>query len=151
LVQPWAGAGPPWDGARADPRRLHDLVMSLVALGRRNDQAGMARAADWIRGQLAGLGIESTAQVYRFANGDYRNVIVSFGPKAARRTVVGAHYDVHAPYPGADDNASGTAGLLELARLLRDKPPAMRTDLVFYPREETDGMGSEVHARSLTR
>jgi hypothetical protein len=151
LVQPWAGAGPRWDGARADPGRLHESVRALVALGTRNDQAGMARAAAWIRGQLSAIGLAPETQDYRFANGDYRNVIVRFGPPTAQRIVVGAHYDVRGPYAGADDNSSGTAGLLELARLLHGKPPAMRTELVFYPREEVDGMGSEVHARSLVR
>src|SRR5439155_304974 len=60
-------------------------------------------------------------------------------------------YGMVQPWAGAGDNASGIAGLLELARLLRENPPPMRTELVFYPREEVDGMGSEVHARSLTR
>lgn len=151
MVQPWAGAGPRWDGPRADSGRLHETVRALVALGPRHDHAGMARAADWIRAQLSALGIAPRTQDYRFANGDYRNVIARFGPPTPQRIVVGAHYDVHGPYEGADDNASGIAGLLELARLLREKPPPMRTELVFYPREEVDGMGSEVHARSLTR
>jgi Zn-dependent M28 family amino/carboxypeptidase len=56
--------------------------------------------------------------------------------------------------PGADDNASGTAGLLEMARLLRDRPLARRVDLVAFTLEEppffaTEGMGSRVHARAL--
>jgi hypothetical protein len=145
LVQPWAGAVAPWDGPHADPSRLYETVRALVALGPRDDEAGMARAADFIRAQLPG----STIQDYRFANGTYRNVILRFGPETAQRIVVGAHYDVRGPFEGADDNASGTAGLLELARLLRARPPPMRTELVFYPREEVDGMGSAVHARSL--
>ncbi|MCA1827877.1 MAG: M28 family peptidase [Myxococcales bacterium] len=151
MVQPWTGSGARWDGPRADPRRLRESVLSLVALGPRHDEAGMARTADWILAQLAALGLAPIAQEYRFANGGYRNVTVRFGPGTAQRIVVGAHYDVRGPYAGADDNSSGTAGLLELARLLRDKPPPMQAELVFYPREEVDGMGSEVHARSLLR
>lgn len=151
MVQPWTGSGDEWRGPRPEARRLREIVLALVVLGRRDDEAGMARAAEWIRAQLAALGLAPTAQDYRFANGNYRNVIVSFGAATGRRIVVGAHYDVRGPYAGADDNASGVAGLLELARLLHEKPPAMRTDLVFYPREEVDGMGSEVHARSLDR
>src|SRR6266550_5579011 len=85
MVQPWAGAGPRWDGPRADSSRLHETVRALVALGPRHDQAGMARAADWIRAQLSALGVASTTQDYRFANGDYRNVIVRLGPPTPRR------------------------------------------------------------------
>src|SRR5437667_158057 len=97
MVQPWAGAGPRWDGPRADSGRLHETVRALVALGPRHDHAGMARAADWIRARLSALGIASTTQDYRFANGDYRNVIARFGPPTPQRIVVGAHYAVDGP------------------------------------------------------
>ena len=73
-----------------------------------------------------------------------------------QRLVVGAHYDVYGENPGADDNASGTAGLLELARLLKSQNPDLkyRVDLVAYTLEEppffrTEFMGSAVHAKSL--
>jgi len=68
--------------------------------------------------------------------------------------VVGAHYDVAGEQPGADDNASGVAGLLELARLLKGQSFRQRVELVFYTNEEppffrTPYMGSAIHARSL--
>ncbi len=83
-----------------------------------------------------------------------RNVCARFGPEGGPRIVVGAHYDAAGPYPGADDNASGVAGLLELARLLSEDPPASDVELVSFPLEEppffmTPWMGSAVHARSL--
>jgi Zn-dependent M28 family amino/carboxypeptidase len=72
--------------------------------------------------------------------------------------VIGAHYDVAGDTPGADDNASGVAGLLELGRLLHQyavplKYPIM---LVVFPLEEppffnTRFMGSAVHAQSLAK
>jgi Peptidase family M28 len=149
VVQPLAGKGPPWQGPPADAARLQATVRGLVALGRRDDEAGMARAAAFLEAQLRALGLSPAAQDYRFDNGHYRNLIVSFGPEGGQLLVIGAHYDVRGPYAGADDNASGTAGLLELARLFRAHPPQSRVDLVFYPREEVSGMGSEVHAKSL--
>ena len=154
ITQPVLGAGARWDGLRADPRRLEAAVRSLVGLGKRNTRAGMEQAAAWITGQLSALGLKPADQVYRFDNDDYRNIVVALGPDTPKRIVVGAHYDVAGPHPGADDNASGVAGLLEIARLLHDRPPPMRTELVFYPNEEppafhTKGMGSSVHARSL--
>ena len=149
VVQPLAGKGPPWEGPRAEPGRLEQTVRALIALGPRHDQAGMARAVTYLAGELVGLGLTPEAQDYKFANGDYRNLIVRLGPDTPQRIVIGAHYDVRGPFPGADDNASGTAGLLELARLLKAHPPQLRTELVFYPREEVDGQGSAEHAKSV--
>ena len=89
------------------------------------------------------------------ANGStYKNVIASFGPKDAERIIIGAHYDVCGEQQGADDNASGVAGLLELARLLKNQPLKYRFDLVAYTLEEppyfrTTSMGSHVHAKYL--
>jgi Zn-dependent M28 family amino/carboxypeptidase len=86
----------------------------------------------------------------------YKNVLVSLGPEKASRIVIGAHYDVAGEQAGADDNASGVAGILELARLLTSRAPLLkhRIDLVAYCLEEppffaTSDMGSAVHARSL--
>ena len=50
--------------------------------------------------------------------------------------MVGAHYDTDGPYPGADDNASGVAGLLELARLLAGEPLTRRVELIAFALEE---------------
>ncbi|RYZ79452.1 MAG: M28 family peptidase [Proteobacteria bacterium] len=86
----------------------------------------------------------------------YKNLMTSFGPENASRIVIGAHYDVAGEAPGADDNASGIAGLLELSRLLRQRLPDLkhRVDLVAFTLEEppffkTNFMGSAMHASSL--
>ena len=74
--------------------------------------------------------------------------------------VVGAHYDSVSGFsqmfstPGADDNASGVAALLELARLLRSESSGRTIRLVFFVNEEppffkTEQMGSRVYARDL--
>ena len=88
--------------------------------------------------------------------GAYRNIIASFGPPEAARIIIGAHYDVCGDQPGADDNASAVAGLLETARLLHQHPAPLshRVEFVAYPNEEppyfaTEYMGSAVHAKSL--
>ena len=49
---------------------------------------------------------------------EYKNVIGSIGIENKKRIIIGAHYDVCGDSEGADDNASGVVGLLELARLL---------------------------------
>lgn len=122
------------------------------------------RAAAYIKAELKAAGGAVTEQVFSFEEwnprnkkvkrGPFRNVVAVFGPETAERIVIGAHYDAYGPFPGADDNASGTAGLLELGRLLGKSPPALRTELVAYTTEEppyfaTEHMGSVVHAVSL--
>jgi len=85
----------------------------------------------------------------------YKNVIAQFGPKTDQPIyVIGAHYDSYKGLSGADDNASGVAGLLELARLLSTHTLTRQVQLVAYALEEppyfrTDDMGSFHHAKQL--
>lgn len=86
----------------------------------------------------------------------YQNVRCIFSGSSRKRVVVGAHYDVEGEQAGADDNASGVAGILELARMLKAEKPPLPYDLelVAYSLEEpphfrTENMGSYVHAKSL--
>ncbi|MEP7166196.1 MAG: M28 family peptidase [Ferruginibacter sp.] len=95
-----------------------------------------------------------STQNYKVAEVEYKNIIASFGPKEGKRIIVGAHYDVSHEQDGADDNASGVAGILELAKLLKDQQLNYRIDLVAFSLEEppffhTKNMGSYIHAKSL--
>jgi Zn-dependent M28 family amino/carboxypeptidase len=145
VVQPFAGMGPSWTGPAANPARLEALVRGLVALGPRNDAAGQDRAASWIRAQLGAVPV--VEQVYTARGASFRNLIVRLGPDTPERIVIGAHYDARGPFPGADDNASGTAALIELARMLQARPPPVRTELAFYSNEEYGLLGSAEHAK----
>lgn len=86
---------------------------------------------------------------------EYQNIIASFGPRDAERFIIGAHYDVFGDYPGADDNASGVAAILEIARLLKnEKNLQNRIDLVAFALEEppffaSEDMGSSHYARKI--
>jgi Zn-dependent M28 family amino/carboxypeptidase len=85
----------------------------------------------------------------------YRNVIARFGVGLGSKLVIGAHYDAFGETPGADDNASGVAALIELAYLLGRNAPAREIELVAYVLEEppffrTPLMGSAVHAASIS-
>jgi Zn-dependent M28 family amino/carboxypeptidase len=80
------------------------------------------------------------------------------GTGRPRIIVIGAHYDSARGAVGADDNGSGVAALLELARLLKSVQPAegLEMRLIFYVNEElpwfgTEKMGSLVHASGLAR
>ncbi len=93
-------------------------------------------------------------QEYEVNGNVYRNVVCSFGTEHESRTIVGAHYDVCGEQEGADDNASGVVGLLELARLFDADTLNKRIDLVAYTLEEppffrSKYMGSYIHAKSL--
>lgn len=112
------------------------------------------RAADYIRAQFESAGAGVKEQSYDVGGTKYRNVIAGFGPNTGSRLIVGAHYDTAGPLPGADDNASGVAGLIELAYLLGKQKLPVRIELVAYTLEEppyfrTEHMGSAVHAASL--
>lgn len=76
----------------------------------------------FIEGRFAAMGLETRRQVFRVDGVEYVNVIGVLNPDLPGIWVIGAHYDVCGNQPGADDNASGVAGLIELARLLAAKP-----------------------------
>ena len=146
--------GPPPDPARIE-RRVRELVERFHPRDGGHAE-NMRRAAIWIAGELKGAGAAVSEQPFPAAGAEYVNVVAAFGPETPDVVVVGAHYDVAGEMPGADDNASGVAGLLELAHLLRDAPLARRVELVAFANEEapyfaTPGMGSEVYADSLAR
>ncbi len=131
--------------AGANPPRNFENVKSLDA------------SADYIRSQFQSYGLKTEDQTFEANKGSvYRNILTSVGPVDAPRIVIGAHYDVCEDQPGADDNASGVAGMLEAARILQmnSKNLKNRIDFVAYTLEEppfftTRKMGSYVHAKSL--
>ncbi|HKS09289.1 MAG TPA: M28 family peptidase [Pyrinomonadaceae bacterium] len=159
LTQPLLSRAQPSSVRTVEPARLEAHVRKLAVDFSPRDIThleNLDRAAAYIAGELTQAGGSVSEQGYRVENRSYRNVIARFGPDTAERIVVGAHYDACGPLPGADDNASGVAGLIELARLLGVQPPSLRIDLVAFSTEEppyfgTTGMGSSVHALSLQK
>jgi hypothetical protein len=156
-----SGTTPVQETLQADPQRLESTVRRLAGWSpprncRRADV--MAAVAGWLNAEFGKNGerVRVTRQDFIADGKKYENVIASLGREQGPRFVIGAHYDVHGDLPGADDNASGVAALLELARLLAPVYPARgtRLDLVAWANEEppffgTPGMGSSVHARRL--
>jgi aminopeptidase YwaD len=89
-----------------------------------------------------------------FADRTWNNLIVELpgrgGPDLAREVlIVSCHFDAASGAPGADDNGTGTAALLELARILRDRPMLRTVRLAFFNLEEIGLKGSAEYARSL--
>lgn len=112
------------------------------------------KVSDYIKNSFAKVCDTVSFQSFDVNNKTYRNVIASLGIEYKQRIIIGAHYDVCGNSDGADDNASGIVGLLELARLLSKEKLHYRIDFVAYTLEEppffrTEQMGSYIHAKSL--
>lgn len=144
-----------------DPQRLRAHVLAMVGTAQPRNHANLAaleQAASYITAQFTAAGLPVYEQRYPVEGRPYKNVIARYGAENAPRIVVGAHYDVAGNGPGADDNASGVAGLLELARLVGQyRPPVgYAIDFVAFTLEEPPHfgeptMGSAVHAATLRK
>ena len=163
VTQPILGSATVSDVPAVDPERLrkHTRVLSedLAPRDWRHPE-NLDRAADYIGSELAAARGRTEHQAYTMDGQTYRNVIAHFGPDSDERIVVGAHYDAAGELPGADDNASAVAGLLELAHLFGRTAPPIHVELVAFTLEEPKTMdgrglfrseygGSAVHAKSL--
>lgn len=135
---------------RAEPDRLGAHVSALE--GERHPERSpeaLARAAAYVGDQLAALGLPVRRHPFEFAGRTYENVageIVGSDP-AAPRVLIGAHFDTVRGTPGADDNASGVAGVLECARLLAGCGPRATIELVGFNLEERQGWTYRVGSR----
>jgi Zn-dependent M28 family amino/carboxypeptidase len=111
-------------------------------------------AADYIRSNLAQAGYAVTEQSYTVEDKTVSNLEAELtgSETSAGTVVVGAHYDTVLGTAGADDNASGVAGALELARLLKGQKFHKAIRFAFFVNEEppffqTERMGSLVYAK----
>ncbi|HTR45460.1 MAG TPA: M28 family peptidase [Thermodesulfovibrionales bacterium] len=119
--------------------------------------AKLDMAADYIEEGFLTSGCAVGRQRFVYRSNGYWNVIAEVKGKEERDggiLVIGAHYDTVAGTPGADDNASGVAGLLELARLAALNPFRRTARFVAFSLEEppvfmTSRMGSHIYAESL--
>ncbi len=139
-----------------------DMAMPhVVRLARRigvrvRATSGELRGARYIAGELRSMGYRVNVQKFSVDDGTSRNV-VAWWPGARRYpVVVGAHMDTVPGSPGANDNASGVAVMLEIARLVAGKPPAGFLRFVAFGSEEygTNGVhhvGSQVFVNRLKK
>jgi len=111
-------------------------------------------AARYIETALEDSGYSVAAQRIPRDRNEVRNIEVELpgGARAAEIVIVGAHYDSVIGAVGANDNGSGVAALIELARLMRDSRPARTVRFVAFVDEEPpfyhgDEMGSRFYAR----
>jgi len=116
----------------------------------------LSAAADYIEAELKKAGITTKRQEYEAFGKTFRNILCRIETGSPKTVVLGAHYDVCGPGPGADDNASGVAGLIELARILQLNKEQLKynVEIIAFTNEEppffrTKDMGSYIHAQSL--
>ncbi len=141
--------------------RLRSHVAHLASeVGERHVQRPQAlRAAEeYIRQEWVGQGYEISAQPYEVSGVRCANLEVArAGSSRPDSTILlGAHYDSVPGSPGADDNASAVASLLELSRLFAGAAPDLSVRFVAFVNEETPFcftplQGSMVYARSAAQ
>ena len=103
----------------------------------------LPRAAGYIESHLTRCGYAPVRQHYKAYGQTVSNIIAEKRGARPETVVIGAHYDTVPGSPGADDNASAVAGLLELARLMSKH--ACRLNLIFaaFVNEESPAFGSD--------
>lgn len=137
-----------------DNLKLHVQVLA-DEIGERNvwHAEALMAAASYIRNTLEEQGYQVRIQSFESEGQTVQNIEVELPGATAPQeiAVVGAHYDSVADGPGANDNASGIAALLEIARLLAGETHARTLRLVAFVNEEQpfssgEQMGSRVYA-----
>jgi Zn-dependent M28 family amino/carboxypeptidase len=137
--------------------KLHRHIKYLtVDIGSRSayEYDKIEETKEYIVDCLKAFGYVPSLQTFTYSNKKYSNIIVSRnGVKLPDETVIiGAHYDTAYGTPGADENASAVATLLEIARALKDFSPDRTLKLIFFVVEEppifkSEQMGSYIYAR----
>ncbi len=142
-----------------DREYLREVVTALaqeIGVRSHRDLSRLKQTADYIAAQFSSFGYPVSRQAFRFQGNDYENIIAGRpGSRAPEKVlVVGAHYDTVRTTPGADDNASGIAGLLGIARALANAKTPLTVRFVSFALEESPAyrsrnMGSYHYAQSL--
>jgi hypothetical protein len=146
--------------SQLSPQAYESDLTWLVGLGTRHSLSqGFLTAADWAAGRLDSLGYMTSRQSIAVGAGTSQNVIADqagTAPGTRALVVVTAHLDsvnltggASAPAPGADDNGSGSAGLLELARVLTLRKWRHDLRLILFGGEEQGLHGSRQYVAAL--
>lgn len=152
------------EDSERDKEMVKNLKMHVLNLSHKIGERNFMRyqnleyAADYIKQELKNYGLELEEQVYNLAGKAYRNVIATKKGSVLSENIfiVCAHYDSVFGSPGADDNASGVAGLIELARLVSKEKLNQTVKFIAFTNEEppffmTKDMGSLRYAQEAKR
>ncbi len=153
------GALPPLDepGTQLSARLKKDVEGLVGEKGDRSQftRGTMDRASGFIENELKEQGYTVTRLPYEAAGAKVENLeaVLAGGARANEIVVIGAHYDTADSGPGADDNASGIAAMLEIARAFAGTKPSRTIRFVAFANEEPpffwhETMGSLVYAKA---
>ena len=125
-------------------KNIENHIIALA--GQRYTKKEKTKTTDYISKTL-----ESFGYVVQITEGESKNLIAdlkgSITPKQI--FIVAAHYDTVKNTPGADDNASSVAGMLEVARVLAKTSLASTVRFIAFDNEENELLGSSQYAKSL--
>jgi Zn-dependent M28 family amino/carboxypeptidase len=136
---------------RVDPQQLRRNLQAIV--GERSPFSGqrhLAEVESFIEKELASYGLAVESDTFSYRGKNFRNIVGRLSAqRGASLIILGAHFDSVEGTPGADDNASGLAVLLEAARLL--SRARLRSELLFcaFNLEELNMIGSTYFAKKL--
>jgi hypothetical protein len=138
--------------ALAANARLHvEKLAGEIGPRAHSDRDAVALAVRYISSALARAGLEVRQQ--GFESGGETSINVEGRTPSGRKErtlIVGAHYDTERASPGANDNASGVAAMIELARLIGQRELGRCSyRFVAFAREEDGLLGSRAYARDL--
>jgi hypothetical protein len=141
------------------PELTHNLYHHVAVLSKEIGSRSLReydkinQALNYIEMFLQGICFPYVLQSYRVDGKTFSNVVATLpgNDDPPEAIVIGAHYDTVWNTPGADDNASGVAVLLEMCRALQNYSPGKTIKLVFFTLEEppifdTESMGSWIFA-----
>jgi len=127
---------------------MKEIVKTLTSFDRCFKNKDIFKVQEYIEEEFKKLNLKTRLEPIKTDFGTFYNVIASNNDES--KIVISAHYDAVEDTPGADDNASGIAGVIECARKLKDYP----VEFVAFCLEEppfygTEKMGSFVYAKNL--
>jgi len=146
--------------SRVNEGNLKDQILALEGLRHAwEDYDALGERAKFIRSTLSSFNLKVEDQEVPFYGRTYQNIIATMdgGNKEQGWILIGAHYDAAWGSPGADDNASGVAVLLEAARVLSSQKPDTTIQFVAFTLEEPQSqtmrflIGSEHFVREARR
>lgn len=153
-------------GDRCDPAsvaadisadRIRETLVELTGLPERSSHASQTAALEMLERRLAGLGVATRRHEYDWRGQRWVNLEIDIPGSDLPGEIyaAGAHYDSTssdpARAPGADDNGSGTAGVVEIARVLSQCQLRRTVRLLIFSNEEAGMVGSAAYAGDARR
>lgn len=139
-------------------RKHVDILAGLIGPRHLGKPDSLEAAAAYVEKQFEAMNLVPHRESYAVDTATVANIVAQITGRSSpdEIVIVGAHYDTVPQTPGADDNASAVAMLIEVARLLAPIPHRRTLRFVAFPCEEpphfyTDSMGSQQYARACRK